>query len=401
MRKHMLCGTALAAATMLVAGGALAADKKAMKPTLSVSGSADVVVGGILDEAIEKGGKDDATDTSALDTRMDAEVHFNGRATLDNGMKIHMRVELEGQNDVASGTKDDIIDEYFVSVSGSFGQIILGGTGGAPIKMLTGLSGSWATGVGESLAYNGSSWTGSAAGRGTFHTVQNVRMQDHDADKMTYISPNFGGFQVGLSYSADEVNDGTNQRIDAEKNRHNGLEGAVSYTGKFGDVGFGVGAGMSAYQGASKKATGSTCSVMPGKTNDDPPTTSCKANKNPTTDQSDWVVAARIDFGGGFRVSAAHKRTTDDDDAAEGQVTDLGARFVQGANSFSLVGSVGEMDKSGAQYTAVMGSYARSLGAGAKWHANLIWNQSDNGASGAAKNENTGTALVSGLTVRF
>ena len=381
MRKHMLCGTALAAATMLVAGGALAADKKAMKPTLSVNGSADIVVGGILDESQEVGGKDVAKDTSALDTRMDAEIHFNGRATLDNGMKIHMRVELEGQNDVASGTKDDIIDEYFVSVSGSFGQIILGGTGGAPIKMLTGLSGSWATGVGESLAYNSSSWTGSAAGKGTFHTVQNVRMQDHDADKMTYISPNFGGFQVGLSYSADEVNDGTNQRINAENSLHNGLEGAASYTGKFGDVGFGVGAGMTAYQGCTKPKVAE--------------------NKCDGEDQSDWVVAARIDFGGGFRVSAAHKQTTDDNDAAQGQVTDLGARFVQGANSFSLVGSVGEMDDSGAQYTAVMGSYARSLGAGAKWHANLIWNQSDNGMSGADKEENTGTALVSGLTVRF
>ena len=72
-----------------------------------------------------------------------------------------------------------------------------------------------------------------------------------------------------------------------------------------------------------------------------------------------------------------------------------------GANSFSLVGSMGEMDESGAQYTAVMASYARGLGAGAKWHANVIWNQSDNGASGAAKNENTGTALVSGITVKF
>ena len=375
MRKQLLAGTALVAATMLVAGGAVAADKKMMKPSISVNGSSDVVIGGILNEEQEEGGVDVAKDTSALDTRTDAEVHFNGRATLDSGMKIHMRVELEGQNDVASGTKDDIIDEYFLSVSGSFGQIILGGTGGAPIKMLTGLSGSWATGVGESLAYNSSAWVGSAAGGGNFHTIQNVRMQDHDADKATYISPKFGGFQVGLSYSPDEANDGTNQRVDAEAARHNGLEGAISYTGKFGDVGFGVGAGMSAYQGATEDAA--------------------------MGDQSDWVVAARMDFGGGFRVSAAHKRTTDDADAAKGQVTDLGARFVAGANSFSLTGSMGEMDDGGAQYTAVMGSYARSLGAGAKWHANVIWNQSDNGMTGADKNENTSTALVSGITVTF
>ncbi len=398
MKKHLLSGTALVAAAMLASGGALAADKKMMKPSMTVNGSSDVVVGGILNEEQDEGGKDVAKDTSALDTRTDAEIHFNGRATLDSGIKVHMRVELEGQNDAASGTTDDLIDEYFVSVSGSFGQIILGGTGGAPIKMLTGLSGSWATGVGESLAYNSSSWVGSAAGK-TFHTIQNVRMQDHDADKVTYISPKFGGFQVGLSYSPDETNDGTNQRIDAEAERHNGLEGAVSYSGKFGDVGFGVGAGMSQYQGASKMGGGETCvsEEFHGEDHE-----ACVPNAaNPTSDQSDWVVAARIDFGGGFRVSAAHKRTTDDDDAAQGQVTDLGARFVTGANSFSLTGSMGEMDDSGAQYTAIMGSYARSMGPGVKWHANLIWNQSDNGMKGAAKNENSGTALVSGLTVSF
>ena len=394
MRKQLMGATALAAAAMLVAGGAVAADKKMadkkmMKPSLTVNGSFDALVGGILDEEQKEGNTDVAKDTSALDVRSDAEIHFNGRATLENGLKIHMRVELEGQNDAGSSNTDDLIDEYFVSVSGAFGQIVLGGTGGtggAPIRMLTGLSGSWATGVGETLAYDSAAWVKSAAPGGgkTFHTIQNVRVQDHDADKVTYISPSFGGFQVGLSYSGDETNDGLNARIDAEAERHNGLEGAVSYSGKFGDVGFGVGAGMSAYQGATKK-------VLDDEDMD------TKVDQ----DESDWVVAARIDFGGGFRVSAAHKRTTDDDDATQGQMTDLGARFVTGANSFSLTGSMGEMDESGAQYTAVMGSYARTLGPGAKWHANLIWNDSDNGMSGDDKNANSGTAFVTGLKVSF
>ncbi len=375
MKKLLLSGTALAAATMLVAGGAVAADKKMMKPSMTVNGSADAVIGGILNEEQKVGGTDVAKDTSALDSRMDAEIHFNGRATLDSGLKIHMRVELEGQDATHPGNAGgpDMVDEYFVSVSGSFGQIILGGTGGAPVKMLTGLTGSWATGVGESLTYNSNSWVPSAAGN--FHTINNARFQDHDADKATYISPKFGGFQVGVSYSPDEANNGLNDRVDAETSRHDGLEGAASYSGKFGDVGFAVGAAMSAYQAATENSA--------------------------LGDQSDWAVAARIDFGGGFRLAGAHKRTTDDNDAAQGQVTDVGVRFATGANSFSLAGSMGEMDQSGAQYTAVMASYARSLGAGAKWHANVIWNDSDNGMSGADNKANTGTALVSGITVRF
>lgn len=370
MRKHLLHTTALAAAAMLIAGGAVAADKKmAKKPAITVNGSFDALVGGILNEEQEVGGVDVATDTSAIDVRTDAEIHFNGRATLDNGLKTHMRVELEGQQ--GSGER---IDEYYLSVSGSFGQIILGGTGGAAIKMLTGMSGSWATGVGETLNYDSAAWTPPALGN-PLHTVRNVRLQDHDANKATYISPKLGGFQVGLTYSPNDVNDDDSDRINAEESVHNGLEGAISYAGKFGDVGFGMGVAMSQYQGGTENSS--------------------------VGDQSDWAVVGRIDFGGGFRVSAAHKQTTDDADAAKGQITDVGARFVSGANSFSLVGSMGEMKDSGAQYRTAMGSYARSLGAGTKMHMNLIWNQSDNGMAGDAKHENTGMAVVTGLKVTF
>ena len=140
--------TSAVAAAALLASGSLAADKKSMKPSISVNGYYEGVVGAILDEETDG-------DTTALDTRTDAEIHFNGRGTLENGMKIHARVELEGQNNhSAANAGGDPIDEYFLSVSGTFGRIILGGTGGAPVKMLTGLSGSWATGVGETLSFD-------------------------------------------------------------------------------------------------------------------------------------------------------------------------------------------------------------------------------------------------------
>ena len=142
---------------------------------------------------------------------------------------------------------------------------------------------------------------------------------------------------------------------------------------------------------------------------------------------SDWLVAARIDFGGGFRVAVGHKRVTNDNEMMESQLTDAGVRFVQGANSFSLVGSHGEMENTDAQHTAVMASYARALGPGVKWHANVIWNSSEsadskpyhvntdngrtvdlkntgavtNAAQRVTKNENSGTALVTGIKVVF
>ena len=418
MYRKLMAGTALAAAAMLVAGGAVAADKKMMKPSISVNGYYEGVVGGIVDDEQEVGNSfanmdnaqsgtitytnplpakiDTKADTSALDTRTDAEIHFNGRATLDSGMKIHARVELEGQNNHSDGgSGDDPIDEYFLSVSGSFGRIILGGTGGAPVKMLTGLTGSWATGVGETLNFD-NAWIPSAAGN--HYGLQHARLDTGDAEKVTYISPKLGGFQVGLTYSPNRVNNDSNARIDTADGPHNGIEGAVSYTGKFGDVGFGVGGGMTSYQGAD------------GMKDDD---------------RSDWLVAGRIDFGGGFRVAIGHKRVTDDDEMNESQLTDAGVRFVQGANSFSLVGSHGEMDNTDAAHTAVMGSYARALGPGVKWHANVIWNSTESAevitlwsadgttaltevpASGTAytamtsQAENSGAAVVTGIKVVF
>ena len=44
-----------------------------------------------------------------------------------------------------------------------------------------------------------------------------------------------------------------------------------------------------------------------------------EAARAPTTPtMSDWLVAGRIDFGGGFRVAAAHKRVTDDNNDESG-----------------------------------------------------------------------------------
>ena len=92
---------------------------------------------------------------------------------------------------------------------------------------------------------------------------------------------------------------------------------------------------------------------------------------------------------------------------------------------------MGEMKNTDASYRAVMGSYARALGPGVKWHANIIWMDSEsnkmmsNNAKGATvdlndagtdivvtppvaaterytdQSENTGMALVTGIKVVF
>ena len=408
-----MAGTALAAAAMLAAGGAVAADKKMMKPSISVNGYFEGVVGGIVNEDIKhvvtgnaaadgsgdalKKSTDVATDTSALDTRTDAEVHFNGRATLDSGVKIHAHWELEGQNNhsMDGSAGGDVIDEYFLSVSGSFGQVILGGTEGAAVKMLTGYTGSWATGVGESLSFDDAWIPTATAHPALFETLRHSRLSLGDGEKITYISPKLGGFQVGASYEPRVANNDDNARVNAETDRHDAIHMAAGFSGKFGDVGFGAGAGLLSAQGSNGSGT--------------PNAEDAKA----------WIVAGRLDFGGGFRTAFGYKKT-EDPGSARGYLVDLGVRFVSGPNSFSVTGMYGEMDDTAARHTKMMASYARAMGPGVKWHVNAIYNDSqsnkmtmaadpDNNAehpTGAAGNvelqaEKSGLALVTGIKVTF
>ena len=411
MRKQLMAGTALAAAAMLATGGAVAADKKMMKPSISVNGYYEGVVGGIVDEDIEhivkgntaadgsgdslKKSTDAATDTSALDTRTDAEVHFNGRATLDSGVKIHARWELEGQNNHSGANAGgDPIDEYFLSVSGSFGQVVLGGTEGVAVKMLTGYTGSWATGVGENLSFD-DGWTPTASAGLYFETLRHSRLSTGDGEKITYISPKLGGFQAGATYEPRVANNDDNARVNAEADRHDALHMAAGFSGEFGDVGFGAGAGILSARGSN--ASGS-------------------ANAD---DMRAWIVAGRMDFGGGFRTAFGYKKT-EDPAARRGYLVDLGVRFVSGANSFSLTGMYGEMEDTEARHTKMIASYARAMGPGVKWHLNAIYNDSqsdkmsmaadpDNNAKHPAdaqgnvelQAENSGLALVTGIKVTF
>ena len=380
MKKQLMAGTALVAATMLVAGGAIAADKKMMKPSISVNGYFTAHMSGILD--------DDANtvdlNAPAVDLRSDSEVHFNGNAALDNGMKIKVRWELEGNSHTSAGKPspangNDQLDEVWVSVSGSFGSVILGATDNAAVKMLTGMTGAWATNVGQNFHFNSQEWIPSAARThgGRFHVMHDARIREHggggDSEKFTYLSPKFGGFQVGVSYTPYADQDlHVTHNIDAS--RHDGLTGAVSYASKLGDVGIAIGAGVNAMQGAEGQE-----------------------------DLNEWLVAGRLDFGGGFRVAVAHQGTTSGVSGAggtfdlEGSVTEAGVRYVMGANAFSLVGSYGELANTGDMYSAVKAAYRRSLGPGVFWDANLFMNNSENDAG----DKNSGAVVTSGLTVVF
>ena len=149
MKKQLLTTTALVAAGVFAVSGAALAKK----PTLSVGGGIEQIVG------VGENSGDFATANPRVgfDQITDSEIHFNGAVTLDNGIKIKTRVELEG-NTAGGDGGGDTIDENWMRISGSFGEIRLGSGDGAAQAMTTGYMGSYSTGVGQNLGFDTHSW---------------------------------------------------------------------------------------------------------------------------------------------------------------------------------------------------------------------------------------------------
>ena len=379
MKKHLLASSALVAAGCVALASGAAAQGK---PTLSVGGYLHEIVGVIINKP------DNAAKTAALDVHNDGEIHFRGNATLDNGIKIRAQVELEisehsnfartqsstttvGENSdpvdgkhthpatTAVSTSQDIIDEVYVNVSGSFGQLRLGQDDSVGWLMLAGYSGSWATQVGQNLAFDSNEWVPGVGASAPW--LLSIVSLDGDPERLSYVSPRISGLQVGVSYTPnkdthDDWKFATTDKV------HNEITGAINFTGKFGETG--VGGGF-VYQTA-KRAEGTM--------GDDP---------------KEWAAALRVDFGPA-RVAAAYRNIT-----KVRRIFDVGVRYKMGANSFSLTYANGQQHKSAGtgKRTAAMLSYARQLGAGVKWHTNLI--HTDGG------NKNTGLALTSGIGLSF
>ena len=358
MKKHLLASSALVAAgCVALTSGAVAQNK----PTLSVGGFLQQTVGAIINRP------DGVDKTAALDVHNNSEIHFRGNATLDNGIKIRVQAELELSEHTnfhrppapGASTSQDIIDEVFVNVSGSFGQLRLGQDDSVGWLMLAGYSGSWATQVGQNLSFDSNTWVpGVGASAGWLLPIVSL---DGDPERLSYVSPRISGLQVGFSYTP---NKGTHDdwKFATTDSVHNEITGAINFTGKFGETG--VGGGF-VYQTAKQDET---------KTDPDP---------------KEWAVALRADFGPA-RVAGAYRNI-----AKTRRIFDVGVRYKMGANSFSLTYANGQAHKSAApgKRTAAMLSYARQLGAGVKWHANLI--HTDGG------NSNTGLAFTTGIGVFF
>jgi hypothetical protein len=167
----------------------------------------------------------------------DAEVHFTGSTVLDNGLEVGARVELEGE------TADDQIDEAWVFFSGGFGEVRIG----SQDEALAGACILPPGGTTNFSAFSPNQW---GANVGTFASgfpaltsnAACIGVDDkEDAQKIVYLTPSFGGFQLALSYTpnGDDENhtDGVGPHIgmpinaDGESRHNVSAYGTYSYDG--------------------------------------------------------------------------------------------------------------------------------------------------------------------------
>ena len=182
--KRLLIGT-----TALVAAGALASGAQAADPI-------SIGVGGYFSAAVSIASQDMDQNKRSYGLEREGEIIFSGSTTLDNGLSVGVRVDLEAE------TSGDQIDESFMWISGAFGQVRAGSFDGAMNVM-----GVYAAGVGAPLhglffeSYTAVEGAGSV-GEGAFGLGI-----DYDSAKIAWYSPTVGGARIGVSFTPEGGSD--------------------------------------------------------------------------------------------------------------------------------------------------------------------------------------------------
>jgi predicted porin len=344
---------------------------------------------------------------TGFDQQSDVEVHFRGSGKLDNGIEVLAVAELE-----IAGSPGNMIDEHFLVMRGSFGQFEMGAMDSAAIKTTIGYMGSWATQVGENSTFGPSDWIAIVGGvmppgSGTMDSAirnMQLRMFDDDGNKISYFTPRFEGFQVGVSYTPNatqntQTGTGAAEARAKQSVYHNYLSVGGNFDRKFGDVGVGIAAG---YVTAKSPGTNSTETATTWKNTDDAVT---------------WGIGASVEWGP-FKISGGYRENTDVRDTSgastgtslDGTLFDIGGRYTFGPNAVSLTYRDGTEDGTKTLTTEdkeqmFMASYRRTLGPGVNWDANLFYLKSENEgtteATAAGLSENSGWAFTTAIQLAF
>jgi hypothetical protein len=193
--KSILLGSTALVAAVSVTGAAQAAQGVQLGLGGYYQGAAAVLF------SQDDGTGEPGAHTRSVVFRQDVEIHFKGETTLDNGLTVGARIEMEGQQ------SDDQIDEVWAYFKGGWGQVRFGDDDEA-YEQLGYLipSASSLFGVDSPHFEFSNSKVGSVTGLQTNATTQKLT---GDATKVIYFSPTFAGFSFAVSYAPDRRGEDT------------------------------------------------------------------------------------------------------------------------------------------------------------------------------------------------
>jgi outer membrane protein OmpU len=193
MKRLLLGSTALASA---VAFAAPAFAEQGIE--LGLGGRYAAAAGVLFSQ--DSGSGEQGANTSSEVLRQDVEVYFQGSATLDNGLKVGVELQLEGQQ-----SNDQIDEVYAFFESERWGQIRFGDTPEAlgQLCYLVPVAGNLFGVDSPYFDFNN-------AGRVGFANTNSTCLGlDDNATKIVYFSPSFGGFSFALSWTPDRRGEDT------------------------------------------------------------------------------------------------------------------------------------------------------------------------------------------------
>ena len=191
----------------------------AMLATAAGAATPKVTLGGFTD--FQAGFTDDDNDTGVRESgfRNDSEIQIRVDGKTDGGLGYGAVIDLEADVTADADGEGTNASRTFTYLSGNWGKVELGSNSGAEattrvdastLAVATGgINGSWVYFV------NGTAGNfGGAAANGGFITKAGLRAEhgvtnaindesDENANKITYYSPRFSGFQLGVSYTPD------------------------------------------------------------------------------------------------------------------------------------------------------------------------------------------------------
>ncbi len=206
MRKFLLGSTGLLALAISCGQGRAADGVK-----LTIGGRYMAAAGGVVSEDFDNPFFDE-NDLRDYVFKQDVEVHLRGEATLDNGLKVGAKIELEG------ATSADMIDEVYVYFqSDRFGQLRFGDTTEALSQLcylVPSAAGEMFGADSPFFDFSNAGIFGYAATNGTCYSI------DDKVTKVVYFAQPFTGFTFALSFAPDDTQD-TRNTVDGAGTRFN------------------------------------------------------------------------------------------------------------------------------------------------------------------------------------